>query len=68
MNNRMKELSEDFKGKDIFETIKLQTQISVEFAIACPKYLKLIIRYMKETETPKNKKILEYINNIRKKH
>ncbi|MGA2677332.1 MAG: TetR/AcrR family transcriptional regulator [Methanobacterium sp.] len=66
MKNRMKELSEEFNEKDIFETIKLQTQIGVEFTIAHPKYLKLITNYLKETETPKNKKILEYINNNRK--
>jgi len=37
----MKELSEDFKDKDFFETLKLQTQISVEFTIAYSKYVKL---------------------------
>ena len=67
MNKHMIELGEDFEEKDIFERLKLLTQISVEFAIAYPKYLKLKIRYMKETETPENKKILEYINNFRKK-
>ncbi len=66
MQNRMKELKADFKEKDIFESIKLQTQIGVEFTIAHPKYLKLITMYLKETETPKNKRILEYINNNRK--
>ncbi len=66
MKNRMKELNDEFREKDIYESIKLQTQIGVEFTIVHPKYLKLITMYLKETETPKNNKILEYMNNNRK--
>jgi|GEM_PF-3526899 hypothetical protein len=58
VNKLMKELSEDFKEKDFFDMLKLHTQIGVECAIAYLKYLKLIIRYMKETETLENKQIL----------
>jgi TetR/AcrR family transcriptional regulator len=66
-NDRMNEVSEDFKGKDIFEMLKLTTKIGVEFAIAYPEYLKLIVMYMNEVENKENKKILEYINSFRKK-
>jgi hypothetical protein len=46
INDRMKELHDDFKEKDIFEKLKQQTQISLELAIAHPKYVKLTTIYI----------------------
>lgn len=60
MNKRMKERAEDFKGKDIFERFKLQTQIEIEFAIEFPQYQKLLMMFSKE----EGNKIYEYVRGV----
>lgn len=64
INSRMKERINDFKGKDIFERFKLQTQIAYEFAVTFPKYFKLGIMFRKESGT----EIYEYAKNIIEKN
>ncbi len=53
INKQMEE--QDLKGKDIFEELKLQFQISGEFAAAQPKYYRLITMFLKEKENKINK-------------
>lgn len=64
-NNRMKELGENLDNKDIFEIFKIKTQMDLEFAAAHPKYLKLLLIFMKEEENENNKELIGDINNLR---
>ena len=67
MDEHMMELGEDFERKDIFEKIKLLTQISQQFAIAHPKYAKLTITFFKEEKNKNNDEIYEYLTSFREK-
>ena len=67
MNKRIEELEEDYCQKDIFEKIKLNTIISIDFARDFPKYLKLTTMFMKEEGNKENKEIFLYINSFRER-
>ena len=63
INKKMGE--QDLKGKDIFEDLRLQFQISGEFAIAHPKYYRFITIFMKESEIDKDlKSVFEGSNDL----
>ncbi len=68
MNSHIEEFAEDYKQKDIFEKLKLNAKIGVEFAAAFPGYLKLTTMFMKEEGNKENKKIFEYLNSFREKN
>ena len=68
MNSHIEELDEDYNQKDIFEKLKLNAKIGVEFAAAFPRYLKLTTMFVKEEGNKENKKIFEYLNNFREKN
>ena len=67
MDRRIKEIAEDFEKMDIFEKFKMNTIISIEYAAAFPKYMKLTHMFMKEEGNKENKEIFDYINSFRKK-
>lgn len=48
VGNRIKEYSEDYEKKDIFEKFKLQARIGAEFAAIFPKYHRLSKMFTKE--------------------
>lgn len=48
VGNRIKEYSEDYEKKDIFEKFKLQARIGAEFAATFPKYHRLSKMFTKE--------------------
>lgn len=60
MNNRIRENTESFEGKDIFEGFKLQARVGMEFAAKYPKYHRLSIMFAKE----KGNRIYEYAKSI----
>lgn len=54
-NKLLREHAEEYKGRDIFQKIKLQFQIAGEFAAAYPRYHRLINMVLKEDKNEINK-------------
>jgi AcrR family transcriptional regulator len=48
INNRINEIQQDTRGKDIFDEFKLQAQMGIEFALRFPQYHQLSIMFARE--------------------
>lgn len=64
-DEQMREITGDYK-LDFFENITLSAQIAAEAAVRFPKYLKLVMMFLKEEKNEDTKEIIEYVNGFRK--
>ncbi len=65
--NHTEKIGEDHDEKNIFELIRLNANLSIQFAVKYPKYMKLTMMFMKEEENKENKIIIDRVNNVREK-